>query len=55
MRTVITQAEILAAPEDSALEIPRDAIITPAARDVAVLRRVRLVLVDPAQDRKSVV
>lgn len=48
MKAVITQAEILAAPEGSELSIPRGAIVTPAARDLAAARRVRLIPVDPA-------
>jgi ribose 5-phosphate isomerase B len=48
MKAVITQAEILAAPEGCELQIPRGAIVTPAARDLAAVRRIRLVPVDPA-------
>ncbi len=48
MKAVITQAEILAAPEGSELPIPRGAVVTPAARDLAALRRIRLIPVDPA-------
>lgn len=42
-RRLITASDVLAASEAGALPVPRDAIITPLARDEAAARGVRLV------------
>lgn len=40
--SLVTQADVLAAPERSAMRIPADALLTPLARQEAMDRRIRL-------------
>lgn len=49
MRKVITQAEIGALAEGAELRLPRGTLLTPAARDLAAARHLRLVEVEPSQ------
>ncbi len=49
MRAVITQADVACAAEGAELRVPRGALITPSARELAVARGVRLVEVAPEQ------
>ena len=49
MRALVTAVDVARAPEDSELKVPRGALVTPAARDLAETRRVRLVEADPDQ------
>ena len=41
-RQLITEREVREAPEDSTLRLDPGALVTPAARDLASLRRIRL-------------
>ncbi len=49
MPRVITLADLAALPDGADLRIPRGALVTPAARDQAALRRIRLVAVAPQE------
>jgi ribose 5-phosphate isomerase B len=47
MRKVFTQADIQPLAEGSDLHVPRGSLITPAARDLAAERRLRIIEADP--------
>lgn len=49
MKPVITEADLAPLPDNSDFRIPRGALITPAARDQAALRRIRFLEVPPDQ------
>ena len=49
MRKVITQADLEPAAEGSEVRVPRGTLVTPAARDLAAARRVRLIEVAPEE------
>ena len=49
MKTVITLEEIRPLAEGAELRVPRGALVTPAAADLAAARNIRLVEVDPAE------
>ncbi len=54
MKRVFTQSDLAGIDGGAELRIPRGAILTPAARDLAAARGIRLVEVDPAQWSESV-
>ena len=49
MRRVVTQADLDSVAEGGEFRVPRGALITPAAADVAAARRIRMVEVDPRE------
>ncbi len=49
MKKVITESDIRALAEGAELRVPRGAVITPAAWDLAAARRIRVVEVEPDQ------
>lgn len=49
MKRVFTQSDLASIDDGAELRIPRGAILTPAARDLAAARGIRVVEVDPAQ------
>jgi ribose 5-phosphate isomerase B len=51
MKPVFTQADMQELAEGAELRIPRGAVITPSARELAASRRIRLIEVDPDQWR----
>lgn len=49
MRRVVTQSDIESLAEGSELRLPRGSLLTPSARDLAAVRRIRVVEVPPEQ------
>ena len=54
MSRVFTQADVEPLPEGSELRVPRGALLTPSARDLAATRGIRVVVVDAAQWSESI-
>ena len=54
MRRVFTEGDLVGIGEGSEMRVPRGALLTPSARDLAAARGIRVVEVDPAQWSESV-